>query len=105
MHDLTMQTDRRDDRAVPDTAQLSESDRHRLLAAERRRTALEVLEDRPAPTALEDLAEAVAERECEAGSPAPELVDGVAVSLHHSHLPKMAALDVLEYDTDAHRIE
>lgn len=105
MTDTTMRTVHGDDAPLPGTAQLSESDRHRLLAAERRRVVLDVLAEESGPTTLFDLAGAVATRESTTDVPDPATVDRVAVSLHHTHLPKMAALGVVEYDPDTHRIE
>lgn len=87
------------------TEYLTESESRRLFREERRRTALDVLADRTVPVELDDVAAAVAERE-NGDSPADaESVERVALSLHHVHLPKMADFGVVDYDTDATRIE
>jgi hypothetical protein len=91
-----------DDRAVID---LSADERHDLLAAERRRVVLEALVDREEPVALVDLAEWVAARETDAATPGEDATERVAVSLHHVHLPRMADLNVLDYDAAANRVE
>lgn len=86
------------------TAELSESDRHRLLAAERRRLALDVLADRTAPVDLEDLATAISAREADA-PPRPTYTDDrVAITLHHQHLPMLDEAGVVDYDPASRRV-
>lgn len=85
-------------------AGLNESDRYRLLSVERRRTTLEVLAERALPIDLGELARAVAEREAGPVPPGDPAVEDVRIALHHNHLPKMAALDVVEYDPETERI-
>jgi hypothetical protein len=80
-------------------ADLSESDRHRLLASERRRLALSVLSERSSPVALEELADEIARRETDLDENDAESVKRVRTTLHHVHLPKMSDRDLLEYDT------
>ena len=87
------------------TAELTESDRHRLLASERRRVVLEVLDGSTASIALEELARQVAARESGRDVVDAEAAERVAVSLHHTHLPKMANLGVLRYDPVVRRID
>ena len=82
--------------------ELPTGDRHRLLASARRRLALEILAERTTPLDLEELAAKIAAREDGADEATPERV---AVSLHHVHLPMMAALGVVEYDPGTHRID
>lgn len=82
---------------------LAEKDRHRLLASPRRRVILKVLAEQSSTLTLEELATAVATRE--KGSVDEEVVETVAVSLHHAHLPKMARVGVLTYDPDTHHID
>lgn len=79
------------------TVELSESDRHLLLAVERRRVALDLLTEGGALIFLNELAAAVAVREANGAVATDEVVEGVAVSLHHRHLPKMEELGVIEY--------
>lgn len=79
-------------------AELSESDRHRLLGVERRRHVLSVLARRRPPVDVETLATEVAARESGVDGPDEDAVERVAVSLHHTHLPLMADLGVVEYD-------
>lgn len=99
------------DDPLPSTTGLSESDRHLLLSAERRRIALSVLAGRDSPMNLEALATAVAAREHgeEAAEEAAETVaeDGVdrtMIDLHHCHLPRLDDLGVIDYDPDARRV-
>lgn len=84
---------------------ISETDRHRLLASEQRRMALEILKGRTAPVDLEDLAAGIAGREDGADAADEEAVEHVAVQLHHAHLPKMAELGIIDYDPDTNRIK
>jgi len=81
------------------TAALSETDKHELLTAERRRAALSVLDRRTSPVELSDLAAEVAEREPGPDAECPDTVRRVKLTLHHVHLPKMDALDAIDYDT------
>lgn len=83
---------------------LSESERHRVLASDRRRTVLAVLGERRAPSDLRRLAEAVARREAD-DSTTPGDAERVAISLHHRHLPLLDDLGVVAYDPDARRVE
>lgn len=82
------------------SVELSESDRHLLLAVERRRVALDVLTNGSTPIFLDDLAVAVAEREANECVASEENVERVAVSLHHNHLPMMEDFGVVDYDPD-----
>ncbi|WP_436932596.1 DUF7344 domain-containing protein [Halosimplex halobium] len=95
---MSQTTSRNDGRTVID---LGADERYELLAAERRRTALEVLAERGTPVELDDLATAVAARE---GGETPAATDRLAVSLHHVHLPRMADLGVLDYDPGDNRV-
>lgn len=91
-------------RTVRRTTHLSEDERNRLLASERRRVTLDVLADRTAPVSLRDLAAAVAAHEADVRTD-DEAVERVAITLHHVHLPKLAALGVVDYDADEARVE
>lgn len=86
------------------TLELTESERHRLLSDDRRRLVLDVLPTRTTPIELGELARAIAKREVDTEEPDSEYVDRVAISLHHSHLPKIAHLDVIDYDPESKRI-
>lgn len=81
---------------------LSEDDVHRLLAAERRRMALDVLAG-GGPWGLEELAEAIVERERH-GDVTEHAVSRAMVDLYHAHLPLMADLGAIEYDRRERRV-
>jgi hypothetical protein len=83
---------------------LTDSEYSQLMSTDRRRTTLEVLPELSNPVELETLAEAVAVRETDADSLSEDQIKQVAVTLHHVHLPKMAELDVIDYDPAASRI-
>lgn len=87
------------------TADLTESERHRLLASERRRLILEILAERSPPVRLEELSATVADRERGDDRRGADVEDRIAITLHHHHLPKMNALGVLEYDPTVNRVE
>lgn len=89
----------------PSVAGLSETDRHRLLAAERRRLALTVLAERPPSVDLAELAAEVAAREPGIDATDAEAVEHVAITLHHTHLPTLAEKGVIDYDLRTQRIE
>ena len=82
---------------------LNEDEVHRLLAAERRRLAVEVLADR-GPMDLECLAEAIVDRE--AGDVRDErTLQRAKIDLYHCHLPLMADLGAIEFDRRSKRVE
>ncbi|WP_312909471.1 DUF7344 domain-containing protein [Natronosalvus caseinilyticus] len=83
---------------------LTTSDRHRLLADDRRRLVLDILAGTTTPVDLEELAAGVAAREEGVDTPDEEGADRVATTLHHHHLPKMADMHVLEYDSETNVI-
>lgn len=72
--------------------------RYRILADERRRAVLDIVESSEAAVSVRDLAAAVADR---TGAPR----ESVVIDLHHVHLPMLADFDVLEYDSEAGRVE
>lgn len=73
-----------------------------LLADNRRRDTLACLCERPGSIPLDELAEDVAARErwSPRTEPGDEEVRTAAVSLYHSHLPKLAGAGVVDYDRD-----
>ncbi|PSQ15928.1 hypothetical protein BRD00_13020 [Halobacteriales archaeon QS_8_69_26] len=75
---------------------LTEYQRAEMAPPERRVTTMEILAGRTAPVALEDLATLVAAKEG-IGTDI-DTVDRVALTLHHTHLPRLAELDILDYD-------
>lgn len=85
-------------------AELTESERHRLLAADRRRVVLDVIESRSSAIDLETLAIEVAMQENETESVSQKTVRRVKTLLHHTHLPKMSEWGVLEYDPDTRQV-
>ena len=82
---------------------LDEGDVHRLIAAERRRLALEVLSD-GRPRRIEDLAEEIVGREGHDGATG-HAVHRATIDLYHRHLPLMADLGAIEFDRRSKRIE
>ena len=79
---------------------LEPDDRHRVLASERRRLVLDILEGNERAVGVEELARGVAAREDGIESVDDETVSSVVLSLHHQHLPVMSEAGVLEYDPE-----
>ncbi len=91
-------------RAYGGTEHLSENEYHELLASERRRTTLGVLATTTPPIELEKLASTVAARERGVDAVDTEAIELVTVDLHHKHLPKLASLEIVDYDPATARI-
>lgn len=84
-------------------AELSASERHSLFAADRRRLAIDILAGRSSPVELEGLAARITARGN--GSAADEeSIERVAITLHHTHLPKMAEMGVVDYDPESRTV-
>lgn len=80
-----------------ETDQLDRAEIHDVLSNDRRLRVLELLTDEN-PRDLRSLADDIAAVES-GESPAPrELRQSVYVTLHQNHLPKLDALDIVEYD-------
>lgn len=77
-------------RTAPEESSLSPDQAFELLANERRRAVVAHLLDARHEVAVEDLADALAD-----GRTPP---DRIAATLHHAHLPKLAAAGVIEWD-------
>lgn len=86
------------------TFELPPSERHRLLAAERRRLALDILTGTTSVVELEDLAAEIAARE-DGTLTGDDAIKRVGVSLHHVHLPQMDKMGILDYDPELHLIK
>jgi len=80
---------------------LTDSERCRILADERRRLVLDILEGQAGGLRLDELAETVVDRSD--GQPGKRsATNRVRVSLHHKHLPLLEAYGVIEYDHETH---
>ena len=88
----------------PETPTFTDSDRMRLLASNRRRVLLDVVEDRSMPVSLDTLAAAVGEAEGDAAGLGTEAIDLIAITLHHNHLPRLADAGVLDYDPTSNHV-
>jgi hypothetical protein len=78
-----------------------------LLSHPVRRHALLVLRERDCAVTLDELAHAVALREhgVTLGESVGDRFERVRVYLHHNHLPKLRAADVVAYDPDRETVE
>ena len=74
----------------------TESDIFVLLAKRHRRQLLKILRESETPLTRGELAARIADRDFE--NPTGEDRDTVHVTLHHNHLPQLAAADVVVYD-------
>lgn len=84
---------------------LAESELHRILSSERRRILLNVLEERPAPMDLMELAWAISKRENGVDSELTADVEQVVITLHHNHLPVLSEAGIVEYRPATNKIE
>lgn len=85
-------------RDSPRQGRTSTDELHRLLTNSRRRLLLSYLTGRgDDPASVDDLVDAVAERERPDPGPATHR-DRIAIDLHHVHLPKLADVGVIDYD-------
>lgn len=76
--------------------ELSETDIFALLSKRRRRLALRIIRESSTPLSVNRLAERVAKREF--GDPSAEELRAISLTLHHNHLPRLEADDVVQYD-------
>lgn len=91
-----------------DVSSLATDTLYSILSHERRRYALYCLQEYRNPLALADLAEEVALLEYDTPRITEidaEGVKSVYMSLYHTHLPKMAAANVLEYDQETDSVQ
>lgn len=86
-------------------ADLTENERHRLLASERRRILTTILSACSPPIDLETLAKKIAERDVAVGTVDDDTVDRMMAILHHKHLPMLADMGLLETDPETNQIE
>lgn len=75
-----------------------------LLNDQRRRHAVAVLAEREPPTALRDLAADIAVLEADQNDGSADATDNIALTLHHSHLPKLDDAGVVDYDAEANAV-
>lgn len=85
------------------TANLTRDERHRLLAANRRRILVDVISE-ASTFELRELATDVAKREGGVNPEDGSVVEKIAISLHHTHLPIMAEAGVLSYDSEREQV-
>ena len=83
---------------------LIDTDIHDILCNQRRRYALNHLRRRRETVSLAELADAVAEQETGQVSPPADLRQSVYNSLHQTHLPRLDAEGVIEYDPGSKEI-
>lgn len=82
---------------------LSQSQRHRVLADKRRRVLLAELEEHTDPVSLDALTSAIVARERDDGGQSRS--DRVRISLHHVHFPLLDELGIVDYDHENNVIE
>lgn len=86
------------------TGDLTVDERHDLLSSGRRRRALDALAGRSTVVELATLAADVAAR-ATATEADEAAVDSVALTLHHSHLPRLDDAGVVDYDPERRLID
>ncbi|WP_411965420.1 ArsR family transcriptional regulator [Haloferax sp. YSMS24] len=85
----------------PDT-ELSETRIHEVLSNDRRRMAIEFLQD--GNMTLRELAERIAEAETGESPPPRNIRQSAYVSLQQTHIPKLDELDIVEYDEESKEV-
>lgn len=71
-----------------------------VFGRERRRYALYALAEADEPVELEELAAQITRWEEDDGGPSTEAFEDVVLSLRHTHLPKAAQAEYVEYDRE-----
>ena len=79
---------------------MTECQIHGLLANERRRAVIERLDASTGTVTVRDLSTAIAETETGQSPPPARVRESVYTSLHQTHLPKLHAVGVVEYDRE-----
>lgn len=87
------------------TTELTARERERLLNTDRSRLALDVLSGQTTSMKLEKLAAEIVARENDVDSTEENAIKRVAITLRYDHLPQMAELGILDYDSEANLIE
>lgn len=90
---------------LAELTELTDGDRYEILSSRRRRSVIDALASSAGPVSLDSLASSVAALEAQIDPDDDSAVQTIAVSLHHTHLPKMADYGVLEYDADANLVD
>lgn len=83
---------------------LDEGDVHDILRNDRRREMIAFLSQHDGRTTIRELSEHIATVESDEEPPPRNIRQSVYVSLHQTHLPKLEALGVIDYDTDSKEI-
>ncbi|ELZ58104.1 MULTISPECIES: hypothetical protein [unclassified Haloferax] len=78
---------------------LSETRIHEVLSNDRRRMAIEFLQD--GDLTLRELSERIAEAETGESPPPRNIRQSAYVSLQQTHIPKLAELDIVHYDEES----
>ena len=89
----------------PSMADLTESERHRILAAERRRLTLTILSEQMTSVEFLELATEIVTREAGINATDEETIEKVAMTLHHTHLPVLDEKGVVDYDLRSQQIK
>lgn len=85
-------------------ADLTETERHRLLTAPDRRILLKTLSTQSAPVQLETVARELVKSKTESETTETSITKTKA-KLHHTHLPLMDDLKILSYDPETNWID
>lgn len=85
-------------------SRLREPEIYDVLQNERRRRTLRCLRHQAGEVCLEELAETLTELECSELSSQDNIRRSVRNSLHQTHLPKLEAVDVVDYDQNSKRV-
>lgn len=84
---------------------LAETEIHDILRNDRRRRVLEHLQESVGTVTVRELAETIAANEANQSPPPRQLRESVYNSLHQTHLPKLDAENVVQYDKHRKTVE
>lgn len=84
-----------------ESAAIDEGDVHDVLRNARRRELISFLGRHDGYATIQDLSEHIARLESGEDPPPRNVRQSVYVSLHQTHLPKLEALGIVDYDTDS----
>lgn len=89
---------------MSEASALEEGEIHDILRNDRRREVIAFLSDHDGEATIRELSEHIGTVESGEEPPPRNVRQSVYVSLHQTHLPKLEALGVIDYDTDSKAI-
>ena len=85
-------------------ADLTKAEQHSLFISERRCILCGIFAEQTAEISFDELVSKVARRDQEIDSDIPEQVERVAITLHHTHLPKLEEFGIIAYNIETDQV-